>query len=63
MSPRHGAVEELHQMSRLALLGEQLEKTSNVPALLSRQNRFQMLFHLPNSAGMARQPRLFTVKR
>jgi len=50
-------------MSRLALLGEQLEKTSNVPALLSRQNRFQMLFHLPNSAGMARQPRLFTVKR
>src|ERR1700694_3451771 len=30
------------------------KNTSNTPARLSRQNRFQMLFQLPNSAGNAR---------
>ena len=28
---------------------------SNTPRWLSRQNRFQMLFDLPNSLGKARQ--------
>jgi hypothetical protein len=28
---------------------------SNTPRWLSRQNRFQILFHLPNSFGKARQ--------
>jgi hypothetical protein len=35
---------------------------SNTPERLSRQNRFQMLFQLPNSAGSARQVMLCTVK-
>ena len=35
---------------------------SNTPERLSRQNRFQMLFQLPNSAGSARQVMLCTGK-
>jgi Homeodomain-like domain len=35
---------------------------SNTPARLSRQKRFQMLFHLPNTAGRARHVMLCTVK-
>ena len=38
------------------------KNTSNTPAWLSRQNRFQMLFQLPNSAGSARHVMLCTVK-
>jgi hypothetical protein len=38
------------------------KNTSNTPARLSRQKRFQTLFHLPNSAGSARQVMLCTVK-
>jgi len=37
-------------------------KASKTPAWLSRQNRFQMLFQLLNSAGSARQVTLWTVK-
>ncbi len=47
---------------RRAGLREELENTSNTPERLSRQNRFQMLFQLPNSAGSARQVMLCTVK-
>ena len=35
---------------------------SNTPERLSRQNRFQTLFHLPNSLGSARQEMLCTAK-
>ena len=38
------------------------KKASNVPAWLSRENLFHTLFHLPNSAGKARQMTLWTVK-
>jgi len=38
------------------------KKASKTPVRLSRQNRFQTLFHLPNSAGSARQVTLWTVK-
>src|SRR6185295_7930839 len=38
------------------------KKASNTPERLSRQNRFHTLFHLPNSAGSARQVMLCTVK-
>jgi hypothetical protein len=37
-------------------------KASNTPERLSRQNRFQTLFHLPNSAGKALHVMLWTVK-
>jgi hypothetical protein len=36
------------------------KKASKTPQRLSRQNRFQMLFQLPNSAGSARQVILWT---
>jgi hypothetical protein len=35
---------------------------SNTPARLRRQKRFQMLFQFPNSAGSARQVRLWWAK-
>ncbi|MET3354329.1 UNVERIFIED_ORG: hypothetical protein ABID33_002240 [Xanthobacter viscosus] len=38
------------------------KNSSNTPAWRSRQNRFQTLFHAPNSAGSARQEMLCTVK-
>ena len=38
------------------------KNTSNTPAWLSRQNRFQTLFQLPKYAGKARQVMLWTVK-
>ena len=38
------------------------KKASNTPAWLSRQKRFQTLFHLPKLAGSARQVRLWTEK-
>jgi hypothetical protein len=38
------------------------KKASNTPERLSRQNRFHMLFHLPNSLGSARHVMLCTVK-
>jgi hypothetical protein len=38
------------------------KKASNTPVRLSRQKRFQMLFQLPNSDGIARQVTLLTVK-
>ena len=56
------AVEELDQMRALAVLGEQLKNTSNTPERFSRQNCFQILFHLPNSAGKARHVMLWAVK-
>jgi len=37
--------------------------TSEAPAWLRRQNRFQMLFHTPNVVGSARQVRLWTAKK
>ena len=37
------------------------KKASNTPDRLSRQNRFQMLFQLPNRSGSARQVMLWTV--
>jgi hypothetical protein len=39
------------------------KKASNTPARLSRQKRFQTEFHLPNSAGRARQVMLWRVKK
>jgi hypothetical protein len=39
------------------------KKASNTPARLSRQKRFQIEFHLPNSAGRARQVMLWRVKK
>jgi hypothetical protein len=58
------AVEELDQVCRLAAFRQQLEKASNTPERLSRQNRFHIhtLFHLPNSLGRARHVMLCTVK-
>jgi hypothetical protein len=38
------------------------KNASNTPAWLSRQKRFQMLFHLPNVGGSARQVMLWTEK-
>ena len=38
------------------------KNASKVPACDRRENRFQMLFHAPNSAGSARQVMLCTVK-
>jgi hypothetical protein len=38
------------------------KKLSNVPDFDRRENRFQTLFQLPNSAGRARQVMLCTVK-
>ncbi len=38
------------------------KNASNTPLRLKRENRFQTLFHLPNSAGKARQETLLTVK-
>jgi hypothetical protein len=38
------------------------KNASNTPERLSRQNRFQTLFHLPNSLGSARHVMLCTVK-
>jgi hypothetical protein len=38
------------------------KNASNTPDRLSRQNRFQTLFQLPNSLGSARQVMLWTVK-
>jgi hypothetical protein len=63
MGAHHGAVEELHQVRCPALFGEQLEEAANTPVRLSRQNRFQTLFQLPNLAGKARQVMLCTVKK
>ena len=39
------------------------KNASNTPERLSRQNRFQMLFQLPNAAGRARHVMLWTVKK
>jgi hypothetical protein len=38
------------------------KKASNTPDRLNRQNRFQTLFQLPNTAGSARQVTLWTAK-
>ncbi len=38
------------------------KNASNTPLRLKRENRFQTLFHLPNSAGNARHETLLTVK-
>ena len=38
------------------------KKASNVPLCDSRENRFQMVFQLPNVLGSARQVMLCTVK-
>jgi hypothetical protein len=38
------------------------KKAAETPALLNRQNRFQTLFQLPNSAGSARHVMLWTTK-
>ena len=62
VSAHHGAVEKLHQMCRFAPLASSWKKASNTPDRLSRQNRFQILFQLPNRSGSARQVMLWTVK-
>src|SRR2546421_10408956 len=56
------AVEELDQMCRLAAFRQRLEECLEYPERLSRQNRFQTLFHLPYSMGNARHVMLCTVK-
>jgi hypothetical protein len=38
------------------------KNASNTPLRLKRENRFQTLFHLPNSVGKARHDTLLTVK-
>jgi hypothetical protein len=38
------------------------KNASNTPAQLSRENRFQTLFHEPNRSGSARQVMLCTAK-
>jgi hypothetical protein len=59
MGAHHGGVEHLHQMRGVTRGGQRLKKTSNTPARLRRQKRFQMLFQGPNAAGRARQMMLW----
>ena len=58
----HRAIEELHHMRGLAGLRQELQERLNTPERLSRQNRFQTLFQLPNRPASARQVMLCTVK-
>jgi hypothetical protein len=46
----------------LTACGERLEKCLEDADWLSRQNLFQTLFQLPNSAGSARHVMLWTTK-
>jgi hypothetical protein len=48
--------------SVLLVSARSCRNASSTPVRLSRQNRFQMLFQLPNSAGIARQVMLCTLK-
>ena len=62
VSARCRAVEQLDQVAVWLHSASSWKKASNTPERLSRQNRFQMLFQLPNSAGNARHVMLCTVK-
>ena len=47
-------IDHLHEVRSAAHVGQNGEHRLENALWLSRQNRFQMLFHLPNSAGKAR---------